>query len=136
MRSENRNYIRFVAQDNAYAALGTHFSRVGKLKDISVDGLGFEYIDNAKGLEQDSSVVSIFHTEEKFFLPHLACRLIYDKAICIKTSQSYFKATYLVKRCAVQFIDINAQQKKKLNFFLNNYTCGKVPSQKELSLTP
>jgi hypothetical protein len=42
MRSERRKYVRFKAQENAFAALGTNFSRVGKLKEISIGGLAFE----------------------------------------------------------------------------------------------
>lgn len=39
MRSERRKYIRFRAQDTAYAALGAEFTQVGRLIDISIGGL-------------------------------------------------------------------------------------------------
>lgn len=45
MNIDKRKYIRFLAQDDAFAALG--FSIVGKVKDISMGGLAFGYINMA-----------------------------------------------------------------------------------------
>ncbi len=44
MISERRKYTRFLAEEDGYAALGANFTKVGKLKDISIGGLAFEYI--------------------------------------------------------------------------------------------
>ena len=133
MRSKKRKYTRFLVQDNVYAALGTHFSRVGKLKNISIDGLAFDYIENKQAAEPDCSVVSIFHSENNFFLSNLECIVIYDYPKCIKLKESSLKQKFLVKRCAVQFMAINTLQKKKLEFFFDNFTCGILPFSKETS---
>jgi hypothetical protein len=127
MRSEKRKYIRFLAQDKIYAALGTHFSRVGKLKDISVVGLAFDYIENIKSFEPNSSIISIFHSEDDFFLSGLACALIYDRPICVMANKLCLKQIYVVKKCGILFTAINTHQREKLDFFLNNYTSGSVP---------
>jgi len=36
---EKRRFIRYQAKEKVFAALGEKFSRVGKVKDISVGGL-------------------------------------------------------------------------------------------------
>ena len=66
MRSENRKYIRFIVKDRVYAALGSHFLRVGRIIDISIGGLAFEFIENLKGCKQDYSKITIFHSEDGF----------------------------------------------------------------------
>jgi hypothetical protein len=136
MRSEKRKYIRFLAQDKLYAALGTHYNRVGKIKDIGIGGLAFEYIENTIDCEQDSSMITIFHSKDGFYLPELACIFIYDHPICMLKEKSNFKLKYRVKRCALQFTAISAHQKEKLEYFLNHYTCGLAPSLQEENLTP
>lgn len=135
MGPENRKYTRFETQDSTYAALGIHFSKVGKLKDISVSGLAFIYIEsNQRKPETDSSIVSIFNSEDNFFLSHLACRLIYDRSICMQVNEACPKQNYRIKKCGLLFTAIEAHQREKLNFFLENYTCGLVPFSKELNI--
>ena len=63
MISEKRKYIRSRVKDDAYAALGNHFTKVGKLKDISIDGLAFRYIGNTEDWVEDSSTIAVFDSE-------------------------------------------------------------------------
>ena len=124
MRSERRKYTRFLAEEDAYAALGINFTKVGKLKDISIGGLAFEYIDCTENCVQDSSRVAIFHSHNEFHLPNLACRLICNLAISAENDDLQFIRQYALRRCAIQFKDITAEQRKQLEFLINHYTCG------------
>ena len=132
MIHEKRKYIRFKAQKKVYVALGTHFSKAGKLRDISMDGLSFQYIESTKADKLDSSVIAIFHSEDMFYLPNLACTIIDDQPICANGQISAFRPMYLMKRCSVRFRNITAHQREKLEFIINNYTCGLVPFLNEL----
>jgi hypothetical protein len=136
MRSERRNYIRFLAQEKTYAAVGTHFFKVGKLKDISICGLAFDYIENETGCDADCSIVAIFHSEERFFLPDLACRLVYDQSRHTTINKLNYDPKFSAKRCALQFTAVTAQQREYLELFLNRYTCGMMPSMNYLSTSP
>ena len=127
MRPEKRKYIRFLVQDKAYAALGTHFSRVGKLKDISIDGLAFRYIEKTETSVHDSSQVAIFVSENRFYLPDLACRLIYDSTLEVINNIQHFKTPFKINRCGVQFTDITEYQLEKLEFFIDHYTRKLMP---------
>ena len=124
MRSERRKYTRFLAEEDVYAALGINFSKVGKLKDISIGGLAFEYIDCTENCVQDSSRVAIFHSHKDFHLPNLVCRLICNLAIPVKNDDLQFNRQYPIKRCAVQFGNITTEQRKQLELFINQCTCG------------
>ncbi len=39
METECRKFTRFLVPENVYAALGPSFSKVGRIKDISIGGL-------------------------------------------------------------------------------------------------
>ena len=41
---ERRKHARFFSPENAFAALGRNYTKVGKIKNISLGGLAFEYI--------------------------------------------------------------------------------------------
>jgi hypothetical protein len=130
---ENRKYIRFKTQDSTYAALGIHFSKVGKLKNLSINGLSFVYIESKqKESETDSSIVSIFNSEDRFFLSHLPCKLIYDRPICTLANKVCPKQNYTIRKCGILFTAIEPHQREKLDFFLESYTCGLAPFSKEL----
>jgi len=124
MRSERRKYTRFLSEKDVYAALGINFTKVGKLKDISIGGLAFEYVDYTENFVQDSSIVAIFHSLNEFHLPNLACRLICNLAISAENIDPQFIRQYALRRCAIQFKDITAKQRKQLEFLINHYTCG------------
>jgi hypothetical protein len=124
MKSERRKYTRFLAEENAYAALGINFSKVGKLKDISIGGLAFEYIDCTGDCVQDSSRIAIFHSQNDFHLPNLACRLICNLATPAENDDLQFNQPYVIHRCAVQFGNITTEQRKQLELFINQCTCG------------
>ncbi|MEE8416798.1 MAG: response regulator transcription factor, partial [Desulfobacterales bacterium] len=48
LKSEKRRHVRFNAPENLFAALGNPVQKVGKVKDISMGGLAFEYIPGEK----------------------------------------------------------------------------------------
>ena len=127
MISERRKYTRFLAEEDVYAALGINFTKVGKLKDISIGGLAFEYIVCTENCDQDSASVAIFHCHNEFHLPNLACRLICNLAVPPENDDPQFNRPYAIHRCALQFGEITAKQRKRLEFFINHYTYGPAP---------
>ena len=90
MISEKRKYFRSRVKDDAYAALGNHFTKVGKLKDISIDGLAFRYIGNTEDWVEDSSTIAIFDSESTFYLPNLACKIIYVSPLYVIKNIRYW----------------------------------------------
>jgi hypothetical protein len=120
--------MRFSAEDDAYAALGTHYTKVGKLLDISIGGLGFRYINKLEDCDQDSSIVTIFISNNRFYLSDLACRLIYDSPMQSNNSSPDFETPFRINRCGLQFTVLTDYQMDKLNFFINHHTLGlKLP---------
>jgi hypothetical protein len=128
MKIEKRKYTRFKVKDKVYAALGANFSKVGRLKDISMNGLAFRYIEENRNSRKKSSVIAIFHSEDKFFLRNLACIIVTDHPIGDKDQTSKAELKYIAKKCAVRFENVTSGQKKKLEYLIRNYTWRVKPS--------
>ncbi len=134
MTVENRNYVRFLAKPNTYAALGSHFTKVGRIKDISIGGLAFEYICNSQDSDQQPSKIAIFLSETGFHLANLACRVVCDCPKCAGSKNRVPNSVYAINCCAVQFTVITKKQRDELDYFLKHYTRGIAPSSIEMDI--
>jgi c-di-GMP-binding flagellar brake protein YcgR len=128
MVAEKRKYVRFLAEPNTYAALGSSFTKVGKIRDISMGGLAFEYFSGTENSNLQDSTVTIFITVKKFYLENLPCLMICDHPKRNSNETHFLNSSYLVKRCSLQFMTISEDQRQHLENFLENYTQGIAPS--------
>ena len=123
MENERRKFTRFLVPENVYAALGPSFSKVGRIKDVSIGGLAIEYItdgDSAPG----NSHVNIFTREGKFFLSKLPCKIVYDVPLEPSAGPQAYRLTQ--KRCGVQFHRFTNKLTKRLEGFLKVGTIGAI----------
>jgi hypothetical protein len=120
METERRKFTRFLVSENVYAALGPSFSKVGRIKDISIGGLAMEYItDEDSNLK--TSYVDVFIRGEEFYLSKLPCKIIYDVPLSSAGPQA-LGLTH--KRCGVQFYRFTSGLTKRLEDFLKGGTIG------------
>ena len=114
--TEKRKYTRFRTLDKGYAAIRGKFTKVGKIIDISFNGLAFTYLTTDKQKEEVSHV-DIFLVENEFHLAGVPCTIIYDvkgSNFCLNDVSSC--------RCGMKFGPLREEQQNKLEFFLNNHT--------------
>ena len=125
MDIEQRKYVRFSVQANTFAALRNGFERVGKVNDISENGVAFSYlIENIKaGSESDFSEVDIFLSETRFHLQKVPCKIVY----VIQDPKSIVH-NIIKCRCGLNFGNLSKSQSELLEFFLKNYTTGSLSS--------
>jgi len=117
---ERRKFTRFRTQDNAFAALRGDFTKVGKIYDISMNGLAFRYLAEQLS-EEEYSHVDIFLSDNRFHLPDVSCTVIYN--VKESASNSLSISPY---RCGLSFKPLEGEVQNKLDYFLNNYTKGSV----------
>ena len=117
---EQRRYMRFSVQDNAFAALRGVFGKVGKLNDISKKGLAFSYlIEYVKGVtDKNYSEVDIFLAANNFYLDKVPCKIVYE----IQAPNSDKNYSIMKHRCGLQFGELSISQSQLLELFLENYT--------------
>lgn len=123
MRSEQRIHERLIPKDNAFAALGRKYAIVGKIKDISMDGLAFEYIAGEE-LRKGESSLDIFLVGTEFHLYKLPCKVIYNIDLYIPQINNHLVKIYTTKRCGVKFRKLTNDLKVLLDFFLKYHTKG------------
>ena len=119
---ERRKFTRFRTQDNAFAALRGDLTKIGKIYDISLNGLAFRYLAEQES-EEKFTHVDIFLSGNGFHLPNVLCSIVYD--VKEHTSSSLEISPY---RCGLSFKPLKEEVRNKLEFFLNNYTTGVLSS--------
>ena len=117
---ERRKFTRFQTQDNAFAVLRGDFTKVGKIYDISLNGLAFRYLAEQMS-EEEYNHVDIFVSDNGFRLPGVPCTIIYN--VKESTSTALSISPY---RCGLTFKPLERELQNKLDYFLNNYTSGSV----------
>ncbi len=126
MAIEQRKYVRFIAQDNAFVALRIGFKKVGKVNDISIKGLAFSYLRKTTEADSDLhySQVDIFLSGDGFHISNMPCRIVYDISDP-KPDEGLFVE---MSRCGLHFQKLTDSQSEQLNFFIKNHTTGVLSS--------
>ena len=119
---ERRKFTRFRVQNNAYAALRGSYTKVGKIYDISLNGLAFRYLAE-KVFSETFNRVDIFLSNNGFHLFGVPCRVV-----CDEKEGVYISPMITPYRCGLKFEGLNEEQQNKLEFFLNNHTTGVLSS--------
>ena len=118
METERRKFRRLLAQDLTFVVMRSHFTKLGKVKDISRGGLAFEYILNETQNAGSSEIDIFVSDDDRFYLPRITSKIVYDIEI-VEEYQSVER-----RRCGLQFGDLTEEQATKLEFFLQKYTTG------------
>jgi hypothetical protein len=114
-RHERRRHVRYSVVESAYAALGSAYFKVGKVKDCSKKGLAFEYLENGER-RSDGDTVDIFLMEGTFHIHNLACEIVYDVPLYGRDGD-----LYRPRRCGVNFNQPTFAQQKQITSFLEQY---------------
>ena len=126
MKSEKRRHVRFKAPENLFAALGNSVPKVGKVKDISMGGLAFEYIPNDKK-ETSTSHVDIFLSGNGFYLSKVPCKAAYDITLEVPLFGGYDFSSIDINRCGVAFNKLKKENYEQLVHLLEHHTTEMVP---------
>jgi hypothetical protein len=120
---EKRRHSRLAPPPNTFAALGRNYTRVGKVKDISLKGLAFEYIAG-EGADLNSANVDIFLIGNVFHLPNFFCKIVYDIQIYVPHVNNKFIEKLTTKRCGIQFENLSEENLTQLKLFLEAHSEG------------
>lgn len=122
METEQRKCKRLLPQDTVFAVFRPNFTKLGKIKDISRGGLSFEYVAAHEGEKRDLLEIDIFVPGDRFYLPRLPYKIIYDMKIVLEYQT--FPDGMERRRCGLQFGDLTENQAAELDLFLKNGTRG------------
>ncbi len=117
-RVEQRKHKRFRVQDGAFVILRPTDTGVGRLIDISMGGLTFDYVTR-KAPSIEATELDIFLTDSDFRLYEFPCQSVWDLITYEIPTTAVHK-----RRCGVQFGELTQSQVFQLEHFIQNYTTG------------
>ena len=118
---ERRKHTRFVTHKNSFAALGHNYIRVGRIKNIALGGLAFEYIVG-DAIKEDATEIDIFLVGNVFHIHKIPCQIIYDFEVHVPHVNNSYIKILTTKRCGLQFESHNDEIINQLKLFLDAYT--------------
>ena len=118
---DKREFERFSPRGNAYACYGLHYTRVGRIKDICLGGLAFEYITELDS-DRDSSQIDIFLVGDVFHMYNIPCQVIYDIPNPFHPENVGSIKVSPTKRCGVRFGTLEEDDVVQLKLFLEFHT--------------
>ncbi len=118
---ERRQQKRFIAEEGAFAALVDQESRLGQIKDISIRGLSFRYIDSHEKLD-NADELKIILGNQGLYLD----RVPFVKISDFEIKSEYSFSTIKMRQIGLQFGELTAEQKMQLERFIQQHTIGEV----------
>ena len=127
MTTERRRHIRHTPlKQNAFAALGQNFAKTGKIKDISLGGLSFEYIVSQFFPTNDASRVDIFLTDMPLHIRNAQCQAIHDNRVYMSQVECDIASSITVRRIGIKFIMLSEKHREQLNLLMSHFCSSSV----------
>ncbi len=114
---ESRKHVRFKVIDGAYMALNNGQIVVGRIKDVSMGGLAFEYLKDAYTALSAVGHIDLFMSEKNFYLTGLPSRVVYELAVPKDPTFETFSTVDMYK-CGIRFGGLEEGQIAKLVEFI------------------
>ena len=121
MSGERRQQKRFIAEEGAFAALVDQESRLGQIKDISIQGLSFRYIDSHEKLN-NADELKIILGNQGLYLD----RVPFVKISDFEIENEFSFSTIKMRQIGLQFRELTADQKIQLERFIQQHTIGEA----------
>jgi c-di-GMP-binding flagellar brake protein YcgR len=118
-RKEHRKRKRVQAPKGVFVGVGPYNTKAGRLRDISMGGLGFRYIGGDE--PPNGSYLDIFSIDHDFYLGHVPFKIVSDFEIHKVPSSST-----TMRRCCLRFKKLTSQQRAKLEQFIQDYGLGEA----------
>jgi len=113
---ERRKHKRFRVQNDTFVVLKSDNTKVGYLKEITIDRLSFHYVGRREPLTEPAEL-SIFSPDNNFYLYMVPCKIISDSKL-YKDHPSSIN----MRRCGVQFGELTPHQMSQLEYFIEKHT--------------
>jgi len=122
---DRRKHERFQLQHTVFATLLPDYQKTGKVIDVSMGGLAFQYLAELHP-PAASCELMFFSASGDFCLSGLSFVTVSD----FENDRVPF-SSIRTRRCGLQFGELVGDQIAKLGYFLHNYTTNKAEIKNE-----
>ncbi len=119
--ADRRRKKRYKVKEGAYAALINRNNQLGQIKDISLVGLSFRYIDNDEQIHPGSEL-KIILAGSGLVMENLPYWPVSDFEI----DCDYTFSSVKMRQVRLAFGDLTPQQLSQLDYFILNHTMGEA----------
>ena len=116
--SDRRKTKRFKASYGAYAVLGPETSKLGQIKDISMQGLAFKYLADEARPNGGGRELDIIIHQNRFCVKSIPIQTVSDFELAKENALS----TVRLRQQGVQFGNLTSDQASQLEFILKHHT--------------
>jgi hypothetical protein len=129
-RIERRKYKRFQVPIGVFVVFGPDSTKLGRIVDVSMVGLGFHHIDRKEplyGLRE----LDLFLADNGFCLKKVGFQTIWD----LEVKKGFF-GFWATRRSGLQFGELTYGQRAELERFILNYTTAVYLDHPDVSQRP
>lgn len=119
--ADERAYERFTPPESAYVVFRPDFNRVGRIKDIGLGGLGFEFVVGEKVDISETNHIDILLTGEDMYLQDVSCRIIWESETTPNVGEP---EVFFSGSCGLQFQNMTVAQKAQLERLIAQLSGG------------
>lgn len=108
-----------------FVAVRPEFARLGKLLDINIEGLCFQYMQRGEIPKQNclsEFEVDMFINNNGFYVQGISCERVYDEEI---KNVGILTSDIRIRRCGVRFVDLSQRHVEQIELYLKNYVSMK-----------
>jgi hypothetical protein len=119
---EQRKHKRFFPKEWVAAFCQTSIVGIGKLLDISMGGVAFQYVQRSgikSALSKKSLKLELFETVTSRGLKAIECNVAYDIEV---RGHNDLSGSYRLRRCGVEFGGHDRYQSFQLDMFFKDFT--------------
>jgi c-di-GMP-binding flagellar brake protein YcgR len=109
--TEERVHQRFTPPESAYVVFRPDFNRVGRIKDIGLGGLGFEFVVGEKVDISETNHIDILLTGEDMYLQDISCKIVWESETTPTTGEP---EVFFSGSCGLQFQNMTVAQTAQL----------------------
>ncbi|MFC1535272.1 hypothetical protein ACFL7M_18135 [Thermodesulfobacteriota bacterium] len=125
--TERREKVRLRPENLTFVAVRPEFAKLGRLLDITIDGLCFQYMAHGDLVEYASSIeVDIFMNNNGYYLQSIPCEFIYDTVI---EKEETLPTGVEFRRCGLHFVKLSKEHIDQLELYIKEYTAKMVQFQ-------
>lgn len=117
---DRRHSRRYGVKEGIFAALVAKKDKLGQIKDISMKGLSFRYVNNDNG-SRDQGELKIIIAGYGLYLDKLPIETISDFEVKGGFSVSPLK----LRQTGLKFVNLTPEQKYLIGRFIRTHTTGK-----------
>ena len=121
IKLDRRRKKRYRVKEGAFAALINHENRLGQIKDISLVGLSFRYIDGDEKIDPQSDL-KIILAGNGLFMENLPYHTVNDYEV----DDGFTYSSLKMRQMHLAFGDLTPDQLSQLDYFILNHTMGEA----------